>query len=342
MESGYRPDGAATTVTWRPPPWKRRRRLPWVLAAAAVLLVATALAWVLGNDGRSEEEARQVSADPAAGAAAPPRSPEELESAPSTATTAPPRAGSSLTPGTTAAPRASAPLDASEAAGTKPAAATSVEVATSVARTTNVAPGATDAPGTITTAPGPQPAEEPTTVAPAAPAPVTVTGEGNETVEIAFPVPGEPALAAIDYDGEGDFAVWSVDDGFSQIDLLVDTTGAYAGTVLMEPETFEGVVSHLEIEASGPWTVTVAATIHARRFLTDIEGAGDDVVVYAGAPGSATVTHDGDGVFTLWANDGELAHGLLVDVVGPYQGEIPLVTGLIEVQSLGAWSITTA
>ncbi len=102
-------------------------------------------------------------------------------------------------------------------------------------------------------------------------------------------------MASITYQGERNFAVWSIDDQLTRLGLLVNEIGSYSGTVLVQASTFQGTASVLQVEADGPWTITLNPESAARTFDTSVEGTGDDVVSYTGTPKPAAISHDGSG-----------------------------------------------
>ena len=73
-------------------------------------------------------------------------------------------------------------------------------------------------------------------------------GNGPDVVFLS----GNPDLATFNYAGERNFIVWS--DGQSGRDLLVNTVGAYNGTVPVPPGT---VI--LEISSDMKWSMSVTA-----------------------------------------------------------------------------------
>jgi hypothetical protein len=100
-----------------------------------------------------------------------------------------------------------------------------------------------------------------------------------------------------------------------------------------------------KIEASGSWSLEVAPVANARRWhgADILAGETDDVVIIADGltPGLAPVTfvHDGDGNFAVWSYG--TSTDLVVNEIGPYNGETLLAEGtiLIDVQASGPWSM---
>ena len=152
---------------------------------------------------------------------------------------------------------------------------------------------------------------------------------------------GQVAVATITHAGARNFAIWSLDDGMAQQGLLVNTIGNYTGTVLFNNELSEADTSSLEITADGAWTVTVRSLLSVREFdSASATGAGDDVVVYLGDAGAATISHDGARNFAIWSYGD--SSDLVVNEIGAYSGTTRWTAGpsVIVVSADGNWSIS--
>lgn len=143
------------------------------------------------------------------------------------------------------------------------------------------------------------------------------------------------------YEGGGNFAVWSVGEDGSSIDLLVNTIGSYTGRA---PLNFMDDPVGLQIEAEGPWAVTVDHLSLAPRWDGDraLKRAGDDVVILEnGIEGltKARITNKGESNFAVWAYGDD--RDLLVNEIGNYDGRvlIPVGTVVLVVTSEGDWTI---
>jgi hypothetical protein len=171
----------------------------------------------------------------------------------------------------------------------------------------------------------------------------TISGNGNDVVNLR--VPGDvPALLDISYSGPSNFVVWSLNGNSEIIDLLVNEIGAYDGRRMVHGGWIftKEVVRFLEIEASGPWTISVSPMSAASTLRTALSGAGDDVVLYRGSAATLTSTHDGSSNFIIqgYESDGEY-NGLIVNEIGPYSGTdlIDPGTSILDISADGNWTL---
>jgi len=196
------------------------------------------------------------------------------------------------------------------------------------------------APTVATSTPDVQATPEPEP-APEVPADIVYSGVGDSVLAIELPDgPGQVAVATLTHDGSSNFAIFTLDDNLAQQDLIVNTIGAYQGTVLFNAG-FGGDPSSLEITADGNWTVTMKSVLSLRQFAgNSITGTGDDVVLYFGEAAPATITHDGSRNFAVWlyGNSTEL----VVNEIGPYTGTVRWIAGpsVVAVTADGNWGVT--
>lgn len=187
-------------------------------------------------------------------------------------------------------------------------------------------------------------APETTAPAPAAqlPADRKFTGRGAKVVRLKLP-DDFIHIAKFTHSGSGNFAVWTVDPGGSQQDLLVNEIGKYAGTRLVDVRA-DGKPAALKVEAGGRWTITVQVAQKAPRWTGKGSGKGAAVLLVdpSTISGLATVrlTHKGEGNFAVWAY-GDSAE-LLVNEIGGYSGEtlMPDGTVLVDIEADGPWTLT--
>ncbi len=179
--------------------------------------------------------------------------------------------------------------------------------------------------------PEPEPEPEPL------PADIVYSGSGDDVLRIDLPGgPDSAAIATIGYTGSSNFAIWALDGNLAQQGLLVNTIGAYNGTVLLD----EIGTAALEITASGPWTITLRPLLAAREFEgASAAGSGDDVVIYRGDAGIAAISYTGDSNFAVWSYGNR--SDLLVNEIGAYTGNVRWPSGpaVIEISASGAWTI---
>ncbi len=172
---------------------------------------------------------------------------------------------------------------------------------------------------------------------------ITLTGTGKRVVKFAVPE-GAASIAEAAYDGAHTFAITSIAADGSTNDLLVNTIGAYAGTVLFDASDEHTVA--FEIDAAGPWTIIVKPVSSARIWdgAATLTGTGDDVVRISPAS-SGLVTLDlayqGKHNFAVMAFSGDESE-LLANEIGPFTGQVLLPDGsmLLTVRAAGPWSAT--
>jgi hypothetical protein len=191
----------------------------------------------------------------------------------------------------------------------------------------------------------PQRGATPAAVAPAAAfTDITLTGRGDSVQRFTIPA-SSAAIVTLSHRGSSNFIVESLDTSGGTNDLLVNTIGNYSGTRFMDTSAGEHS-SALEIQADGPWTITIKHPTKARSWSGSgaLSGNGDDVVrVSPTVSGftAVTLSHSGDSNFivTSYANDGT---DLVVNEIGSYRGSktLPSGTYAIEVEADGSWSIT--
>ena len=188
----------------------------------------------------------------------------------------------------------------SEEAGDAEAAATTTVMAEETT-TTAGEETTTTAAETTTTAEATTTTTEATTTTTTLP-PVLAEGSGSGDDVIEIDIPNVPVIATFSHTGGSNFAVWSLDGAFENIDLLVNTIGTYDGT---RPMQFDGEgVTGFEISAGGAWTYVIAPLSETEQVECPIEGRGDDVVAvmdFVSSAGAADLTFDADTNFAIWA-----------------------------------------
>jgi hypothetical protein len=165
----------------------------------------------------------------------------------------------------------------------------------------------------------------------------TVSGKGDDVVAIPT---SQPCVMDVTNKGSSNFVVKTLDSSGDQLDLLVNTIGAYDGTIT-DYQHSDGA-SSLEVKSSGSWSITF-------RPLSSIEPAknggtysGDGVVLIdEGSISKVHFTNTGDGNFVVRAvglNNGKL----LVNEIGPYDGTVAWSEpqAFFIVTSDGDWTIS--
>lgn len=197
-----------------------------------------------------------------------------------------------------------------------------------------------------TVTPTPRPTATPAPTVPTFAA-ITLKGTGNKVPKFSIPQ-DVPAIATITYSGSGNFAVWSIAADGSTNDLLVNSIGKYAGTVILDFDpTLSAHSVAMKVEASGAWTIAIKPLGSARAWYTGgpLAGKSDDVVLVFPPPTglkTSLITHDGSSNFAVWTFSGSGGLDLLVNEIGNYSGEdlLPDGTVLLQITADGAWSFS--
>jgi hypothetical protein len=136
--------------------------------------------------------------------------------------------------------------------------------------------------------------------------------------------------------------VIGLDANQQRVHGLVNEIGAYHGIVPLDFLDSEHT-AYLQIQSSGPWHIEVRSAITVRRFSTNIDGTGDEVLIYDGKTGIAALTHDGSSNFIVvyYGTGGRTG---MVNEIGGYDGRVPIRAGpaLIEINADGSWTINVA
>jgi len=210
-------------------------------------------------------------------------------------------------------------------------------------------PTATPQP-TATPDPTPEPTAIPEPTPTPAPTPVfatiELTGTGDGVPRFDIPE-GQAAIAEVTHTGGGNFAIFTLADSGENIDLLVNTIGNYAGTVLFDERDGDHSVA-FEVTAGGAWTITIKPVTEARDWdgSSELTGTGDEVIqIDPSISGfmTADIAHSGSGNFAVIAyGSGAFGTDLLVNEIGNYSGEVVIGSGtfLLEITADGTWSVT--
>lgn len=192
--------------------------------------------------------------------------------------------------------------------------------------TTVSAPGSTSAPESTTTSIGYEP--------------FTLTGTGDETVE--FHAPDDLAsVLHIVHEGQSQFSVTTLDGEGDPIEVLVETEGDYDGSRAINL-VLGDVISSISVVADGDWSITATYLGQLERSTGEAAGSGDDVVLMDIADPSMTITHDGEGDFSvfMWTFENQ---GYVVKETGPVDTtvSVPLGGAVIEIEADGDWRLST-
>jgi voltage-gated potassium channel Kch len=185
--------------------------------------------------------------------------------------------------------------------------------------------------------------DAPSTTAPPDPlaAPLTKSGTGDAVIKI----PGgltDARIVTSSHSGSANYVIETLDSQGADLDLLVNTIGAYKGTVLMVPSSS---VAAFKITADGAWTFQLRDVRAAQRWsgASPVSGAGDQVLVVPGGTSGLTtvkISNTGEGNFVVYATDSS-DRNLVVNEIGHWTGTEALPDGTVAVDVLsdGKWSI---
>jgi len=175
-------------------------------------------------------------------------------------------------------------------------------------------------------------------------APISLSGKGDKVPKFTIPADA-PAIALISSKGAGNFSIESLAANGSQNELLVNTIGAYSGTVLFDIGAGEHSVA-FKVGATGIWSITIKPITSGRAWdtTTKLTGKGDDVVLLSPpAAGLTAISVVGSGkdnfIIQSYGLDGTST--ILVNEIGSYSGvvQLPDQSELLQVNADGAWSV---
>lgn len=165
------------------------------------------------------------------------------------------------------------------------------------------------------------------------------SGDGDGVVDL--PEGVHQGMVTVSHDGSEHFSVTALDaNNESTGDLLVNTTGSYAGVTGLGLHEVGEDATKLEISADGSWAVTIAPFADAPALPES--GSGDGVFQYEGEAATWSITHDGEEHFSVHAyTSAEFEMSLLVNETGVYEGDVPAKAGpgLVTVSADGSWTI---
>jgi hypothetical protein len=182
----------------------------------------------------------------------------------------------------------------------------------------------------------------PTATSTPLPQPISLTGSGDSIVEVSKW--DGAAIMHAKYASGGNFALINYGQNNNKLDLLVNTIGAYEGTVPIDFMDGEKT-TRLEVKASGPWELLISPLASAKIYdlPTVIAGIGDDVVFIRG--GNADIikadNSQGNGNFAVWAYSKSTGRDLTFNEIAPYTGTALLSpdTFLLTIKAEGNWSL---
>lgn len=197
---------------------------------------------------------------------------------------------------------------------------------------------------------GPVAAQASTWAQAAAPAPIkSATYRGSGDIVLVIQRTRLPGILTLTHDGTSNFIVTPIDLAGKDGLTLVNAIGRYQGTRPFNTDYFSAAgISGLQIQADGPWTLTVRPLASARRWAgRSVSGKGDDVLLLsppAPVRGLSTLTaaHNGPSNFIVRPITAGRAGISLVNKIGRYRGTVRLPGGTeyLDVTADGDWAFT--
>jgi len=176
---------------------------------------------------------------------------------------------------------------------------------------------------------------------------IVLEGTGKQVVK--FTTPDDAAsIAVITHRGAGNLIVRSVDAAGRNTKNLVQAAGDYDGTVVFDVPQDDGEHSvAFEVDADGPWTITIKPVTSAPAWDLSgtLEGTGDTIyriVPRSSRPALLQVSYTGDANFIVHSHGLDGPNGL-VNEIGTYHGRVWMPDGsfILEVDAdSGSWTVT--
>jgi len=203
-----------------------------------------------------------------------------------------------------------------------------------------IPPTPTQAPPTLTPAPTNTPV--PTFTNTPEPQPIVLTGSGDAIVDLNKW--DGPAVLKPSYSSGGNFAIINYGADNERIDLLVNTIGAYTGTIFFD---LGENTTRFEVKASGPWQLTIQPFtpdyVRSVQAPGTIQGIGDDVIVIKSELTPDTLIVDASTANSNFAIIcvGLSGRDLLINEIAPYSGTvlIPKDPFFLKITAEGNWQI---
>jgi hypothetical protein len=175
------------------------------------------------------------------------------------------------------------------------------------------------------------------------PDPILLTGTGDTVVNIQKW--DGPAVLTATHDGDGAFQVTSYSQSNQKINDLINTVGAYYGTLPLDFLATERT-ARFDVTASGSWELQVISPSQARTEESPgiIQGYGDEVLILTGQYPVKLIVDapDASQSFMIWsfAID-RRTRALLVNKTAPYSGIVlaPSGTARLAITANGPWTI---
>lgn len=187
---------------------------------------------------------------------------------------------------------------------------------------------------TRTITPSAEPSPEPGATTSADFEPVTISSDGSQRVVL----PATSGVVRMEAGQSSSLIVNVVDDqGMPTGDLLVNAEGGYQGTTVYGLASDDGVA--LQINAQGPWKLTVEPVSSLPELMMPAQGHGDAAFRYTGPAAWLSYSHPGEGLFVL--SDYGLSDPVVVNELGAATGDFSISAGthLVVIRAEGEWQL---
>lgn len=163
-------------------------------------------------------------------------------------------------------------------------------------------------------------------------------GNGDDIVDLKNSI--KNGIVVGYYPGDSNFIVKSLDSMGNSIDLLFNEIGYTKGAVTFGFGYSSAKAKSFEIQADGPWTLTIREMNKASAFKSS--GSGFAVMKYSSKTQRFRIRHSGDSNFIVKEYCTNGYDDLVVNEIGTYSGKKQLAGGscIIEIQADGDWSFT--
>ncbi len=164
------------------------------------------------------------------------------------------------------------------------------------------------------------------------------SGTGDDVISLPKTLTG--GFISANHDGEGNFAIWALDNGLAKNELLVNEIGQYVGSAAFGVSWLGKKTKALEITADGFWSIEIRPLAKAPTLKNSGTGMGVYKVYLKSRP-IWKMTHQGDSNFAVWQHCTSGGSDLLVNEIGNYSGKKTGLSGycIISVDADGAWTL---
>jgi hypothetical protein len=163
-------------------------------------------------------------------------------------------------------------------------------------------------------------------------------GDGDDIVDLKNSI--RYGIVVGYYAGDSNFIVNSLDSRGESIDLLFNEIGYTKGAVTFGFGYSSAKAKSFEVQADGPWTLTIREMNKASAFKSS--GSGFAVMKYSSSTKRFRIRHSGDSNFIVKEYCTNGRDELVINEIGNYSGKKQIYGGscIIEIQADGDWSFS--